>query len=163
MTRHTTMGLRTTQPLGIDNRANGIATCCYLTDLLRSDIITEVGCIPARGGCCDNDERIFDSQGGGNRTESLRGNGEAHVATWGIAGPQGKQYLAHQRRQVRGVEKSRAGYTGSGKLNSSSVARCELVKIGTPNQSAVGSRYLTAILHASRVSGKGGREVYPHE
>lgn len=98
-----------------------------LTDLVSCARMSKVGVGPTKGGCCDTyDERVSISQGGGNRTERLRVNGQADDTQRRIAGSQDQQCLAYQPGQIRGVEKPRAGSvgkTGSGKLNSSSVAR----------------------------------------
>lgn len=137
---------------------NEIATCHHLTDLLCSGIITEVGCLPTKGGSCDNNGRVSYRQGGGNRTESLRRDRKANATPQGVARPQGQQCVAHSCGSVQGVETAvgSIGKTGSGKLNSSSVARCDSGKIEALAQTAVRSRYLVAILHASAENGKGG-------
>lgn len=121
-----------------------IADVNGLTDMTDYGIITEVGCLPTKGGCCDNDGRIFNSQGGVHRTESLYRNGQAYVSPPGTTCNQGQWTVAYLQRPVRGAKTTRTVYTVPGKLNSSSVARCDSLTIATRQQTAVRPRYLTA-------------------
>jgi hypothetical protein len=106
-----------------------------LTGVSASGIIKVVSDGLTEGGCCDTyDERVLNSQGGGNRTGCLRVNGQADADQRRIAGPKGRQCLADLSDQVRGVEKSNAGSigkTGRGKVSSSTIAGWNVPQLET--------------------------------
>lgn len=131
-------------PTYFDREKNGIAiygNVTGLTDMIFYDKMTLVGCLPTKGGRCDNNGGISDSQGGGNRTESLCRNGQTHVSPRRTACNQGQWSVAHLQRSVRGEKTTGTVCAVSGKLNSSSVAGCDSVTIGTRHQTAVGPCY----------------------
>lgn len=112
---------------------------------LRS-IITVMGCLPIKGGCCDNNGAIFNSRGGGKRTEHDSLLCQGTLAQRRDAGTQDRHEMAHRSCGIRGVEKTEAEpiQAVSGKLNSSSVAHLRPKVAWNPLSSRRRcSRYLT--------------------
>lgn len=150
-----------TQPLVNTNNICYVNSCVVvLTYVSKYGIIHVVGCLPTKGGCCDNDGEIFNSRGGSNRTEYDSLLCQGIVAQRRDARTQDWLKVAHRPGRICGVEKAEAESvqrTVSGKLNSSSVARCDLVTIGTRHQAAVSPRYLIAIIPCptKQVNGNG--------
>jgi hypothetical protein len=112
------------------------ATCRHLTDLLRYDdlyvpvltyvknhsIMTLVGHLSPKGGCCDNNGNISNCRGGGKRTEydSLLCQGD--VAQERDARTQGWLKVAHRPDRIQGMEKTEAeSVQVVSRINSSSV------------------------------------------
>lgn len=124
----------------------------------KRSIINEVGCQPAKGGCCDNDGGLHHSQGGVTGTGPLHLHGERNATQRQNAGLSRRQGVAYRSIRVRGMEKTEAETESvpvvSGKLNSSSVARCDSVSIGTRHQTAVEPYYLFVILPYGKENGK---------
>src|SRR5258708_31068035 len=60
-------------PIDVNSR------CFVLTCVNKRSIISAVGCLPTKGGCCDNDGEVLNSRGGSNRTgyDSL-----FHLSIW---------------------------------------------------------------------------------
>lgn len=156
MTTRTTRGLRTTQPMEIDTQTRYIALCgLVLTFVKEQSILSEVGCLPTKGGCCDNDGLLY-SRGGVKGTGNIRILDQRDAAQARDARLQVWPGLAHRQSRVFGMEEAETEpvQAASGKLNSSSVARCDSLTIGTREQTAVSPRYLFVILPYGNGNGK---------
>lgn len=117
-----------------------------LTCVKSRSIMNVVGSRPTKGGCCDYYGGILHSRGGSNRTEIDSLHGQGNATQQRNAWAQVRDEVAYQQGRVRGVEKTETQPVRfvSGKLSSSSVARCDSLAIGTRQQTAVRPRYLVA-------------------
>src|SRR5258708_7818377 len=88
------------------NTSAVISRCFVLTCVGKRSIINAVGCLPAKGGCCDNDGEVLNSRGGGNRTGSHTLHRQRDATQRRNAGTQVRYKVAYQPDRVRGVEKT---------------------------------------------------------
>lgn len=153
MTTRTTMGLRTTQPLGNDNSQDNPCQIVIIRDIINQYPMGY------RGGTHDSYGRSLDRRGGSAETENASRYHQKVTARGADTRLQVRGCLASQDSRPGEVYRGSEVYQEEELISVSSVARCELVTIEARHQSAVGSRYLAAILPYGNAFGKSSRVV----